>query len=298
MIRSMTGYSKVRAEEAGFSLSVVVKSTNHRLLDLQVRLPAALESFDPGLRRLVKEHVARGHVEVAVGLDQAGPAELRLDRKLLDAYVSTLQELRAKFGFSAEPDLVALLRIPGMVAAGNGDISADELARIQKVLERVAAESLEHLNEMRAREGKTLEQDMRGRLERLGTLAEAIGRLAETVPRHYQVRLEKRVREMLGSVELDAARLAQEVAYLASHSDVTEELTRFRSHLDQARRLLDEGSEVGKKLDFLLQELNREANTLLSKTTDVPDVGLEISRHAIEMKTEIEKLREQVQNIE
>lgn len=298
MIRSMTGYSKVRAEEAGFSLSVVVKSMNHRFLDLQVRLPAALESFDPGLRRLVKEHVARGHVEVAVGLEQTGAGELRLDRKLLEAYVSALQELRAMFGFTAEPDTVALLRIPGLVATGNGEISAEGLARIQEVLERAAVESLERLNEMRAREGKTLEQDLRSRLERLRTLAEAIGRLAETVPRHYQMRLEKRIREMLGSVGLDAARLAQEVAYLASHSDVTEELTRFRSHLDQAKQLLDESSEIGKKLDFLLQELNREANTLLSKTTDVPEVGLEISRHAIEMKTEIEKLREQVQNIE
>jgi uncharacterized protein (TIGR00255 family) len=128
-----------------------------------------------------------------------------------------------------------------------------------------------------------------------------VNRLAQSVPQHYRHRLERRLQEMLassGRTELDPARVAQEVAFLASRSDIAEELTRFRSHLDQIGHLLSEGPEVGKKLDFLLQEMNREANTLLSKTTDVPEVGLEITRQAIEMKAEIEKLREQAQNIE
>ena len=139
---------------------------------------------------------------------------------------------------------------------------------------------------------------MRSRLDRLQELARDVATLSDRVSQLYQGRLESRLRDMLASVEVDPTRLAQEVAYLASHSDITEELTRFRSHLEQAARLLEESSEVGKKLDFLLQEMNREANTVLSKTTDVPEVGLEIARHAIEMKTEIEKLREQAQNIE
>ncbi len=298
MIRSMTGYSRNHSEEADFSLSVRIKSTNHRYLDLQLRLPATLEALEPALRRLVKARVARGHVEVMVSLERAGSGELQLDRTLLEAYVATCQKLRSEFGFTSEPDLVALLRIPGVVAESNGEISGQALEPIQQVLERVAGETLEGLNEMRAREGEALERDLRDRLARLGTLSEGIDKLAHRIADLYHHRLENRVREMLGTVEMDASRLAQEVVYLALRSDIAEELTRFRSHMDQANHLLDESSEVGKKLDFLLQEMNREANTLLSKTTDVPEVGLEIARQAIEMKTEIEKLREQAQNVE
>jgi uncharacterized protein (TIGR00255 family) len=298
MIRSMTGYSRVRSEEGSFALSVGVKSTNHRFLDLQVRLPAGLETCEVPVRRLVKEHVGRGHVEVQVTLERVGAEELQLDRKMLNAYLAAWRKVREEFGHGSEPDLVALLRVPGMLAGGNGEMLAAELEKIEGALLRVVAETLDRLNEMRAREGEALERDLRARLERLGTLCHAIGELAQEAPRLYGRRLERRVQEILANVELDPGRLAQEVAFLASRSDVEEELTRFRSHLDQAQRLIKESSEVGKKLDFILQEMNREANTLLSKTTDVPDIGLEITRQAIEMKTEIEKLREQAQNVE
>lgn len=301
MIRSMTGYSRGRSEEGDFTLAVSVKCTNHRFLDLQVRLSPGLESFEPLVRRVIKDHIARGHVEVQVGLERAGSPQLQLDRKLLNAYLGTVQEMRQEFGFGSEPDLVALLRVPGIVAVGNGEVPAEELVRVQEVLERVVGQTLERLNEMRAREGEALERDIRSRLERLTNLAGSISRLAEDIPSLYQSRLEKRIQQVWDSPEhlgLDPGRLAQEVAFLAARSDIAEELTRFRSHLDQAQHLLEESPEVGKKLDFLLQEMNREANTLLSKTTDVPEVGLEITRQAIEMKTEIEKLREQAQNIE
>jgi uncharacterized protein (TIGR00255 family) len=151
---------------------------------------------------------------------------------------------------------------------------------------------------MRGREGEALGRDVRTRLQRLAALERTVSALAQEMPELYRRRVEKRLQEILGNVEVDRSRVAQEVAFLASRSDIAEELTRFRSHLDQIERLLEGSSEVGKKLDFLLQEMNREANTLLSKTTDVPEVGLEIARQAIEMKTEIEKLREQAQNIE
>lgn len=298
MIRSMTGYSRRRREGQEFSLSVGIKSTNHRFLDLQLRLPVELEPFDPLVRRLVKDRVTRGHVEVTVGVEGAGTAELHVDEKLLAAYAHACQKLRDQYGFSALGDPVALLRIPGMVGGSNGALTPEALERIQQVLESLTIETLEHLNQMRAREGAALEQDLRKRLEHLRSLSDAVTQLAARGPQLYQRRLEARLREMLAGAELDRGRVAQEVAYLASHSDITEELTRFRSHLDQTAQLLDESSEVGKKLDFLLQELNREANTVLSKTTDVPEVGLEIARQAIEMKTEIEKLREQAQNIE
>ncbi len=294
----MTGYSSVRSEEANFSLSVSLKSTNHRFLDLQMRIPSTLDPLEPLLRRLVKDHIARGHVDMTVTLEWAAPGELHLDRRLLMAYASACRQLRNEFGMVADPDPVALLRIPGMVSGNNLEIGPQELERLQQVMERVANETLVRLNEMRAREGEALGRDLRDRLEKLERLGESVGRLAQSMPSVFQRRLEKRVGDMLGKVELDASRLAQEVVFLASRADIAEEVTRFHSHVEQAKRLLQESSEVGKKLDFLLQEMNREANTLLSKTTDVPEVGLQIARLAIEMKTEIEKLREQAQNIE
>ena len=302
MIRSMTGYSSARTEEAGFSLSVNVKSTNHRNLDLQLRLPAIFEPFEVLLRRLVKDHVGRGHVEVTINMDRVGATAIQVDRKLVGAYLAAFRQLRSEFGTNSEPDLLALLRVPGIVVAGNGEMSPEELERIQQVVERVMAEVLTRLNEMRAREGIALERDLRSRLGRLRELAGNIERISRGISRLYSRRLENRMRDLLsegsGNSGVDAARLAQEVAYLASRSDIEEELTRFRSHLEQTTHLLDKSTEAGKKLDFLLQEMNREANTLLSKTTDVPEVGLEIGRHAIELKTEIEKMREQAQNIE
>jgi uncharacterized protein (TIGR00255 family) len=296
----MTGYSRVRGDEADFSVSVSAKATNHRSLDLQIRVPTALEPIEPHLRRMVKEHVARGHVELTVTLERTDSIQLQLNRKMVGAYATACQQLRSDFGFKAEPDPMQLLRIPGMVAAGNGDLSAQDLERLEGVLARVGTEALGKLNEMRAHEGEALERELRGRLRRLRELSSDVTRLAQSIPELYRRRLEDRIQELLGAFEVDRARLAQEVAYLVSRSDITEELTRFASHLDQASELLDveAATEVGKKLDFLLQEMNREANTLLSKTTDVAEVGLEITRQAIEMKTEIEKLREQAQNIE
>lgn len=298
MIRSMTGYSRVQAEDDGLALSVTIRSINHRFLDAQIRLPVGLEGLEAQVRQLVKDHVARGRVEVTVSLARSGPAQLQLDRNLLAGYIAAYQTLRKEFDSAAEPDLIELLRIPGVVSAGTEELSAGESQKVGQVLELAARNALNRLNEMRAREGEALERDLRSRLARLEELGESAVKLSERAPQAYQKRLESRIQELLGGAEPDAARLAQEVAYLASRADISEELTRFRSHLDQAGQLLVTGVEVGKKLDFLLQELNREANTILSKTTDVPEVGLEIARQSIEMKTEIEKLREQAQNIE
>jgi uncharacterized protein (TIGR00255 family) len=298
MIRSMTGYSRVEAKQGDFALSVSIKSANHRFLDLQLRLSPGLEPLESAVRRLAKEHITRGHVEIQVILEKAGTAALQLDRQLLHAYVTALKQLRGEFGFTAEPDLVALLRVPGIVTNSEAVLSAEQAQCLREALEQATRQALTGLNEMRSREGEALGRDIRARLERLAALAQSVSQLAEDVPALYRRRLDKRLQELLGSVELDRVRLAQEVAFLASRSDITEELTRFRSHLGQAQCLLEESSEVGKKLDFLLQEMNREANTLLAKTTDVPEVGLEISRQAVEIKAEIEKLREQAQNIE
>jgi uncharacterized protein (TIGR00255 family) len=302
MIRSMTAYSSRRAEEAQFSLALSVRSINHRFLDLQVRLPAVLEPLEPVVRRLVKERIARGHIEVSIGFERADSQTLQVNSRLLEGYVSACDALREHFGALAPPDPVALLRVPGMVAGAESEMPPDLAGRVGAALERLLGEALTELGSMRAAEGEALERDVRSRLERLGSLAKNVGSLAASVPELYRNRLDHRLRDLIGndagSATLDPARLAQEVVFLAARSDIAEELTRLESHLAQARLLLDQGPEVGKKLDFLLQEMNRESNTILSKTTDVPEAGPEISRQAIEMKTEIEKLREQAQNIE
>jgi len=301
MLRSMTGYSRVQHDESEFALTVSVKSINHRFLDLQLRLPSGLDALEPLLRSMVKEQIARGHVEVQVNLNSPMQAVLEIDRRLLGAYLQAVQDLRREGGYASEPDLVALLRIPGVVTSSNGEMPPEVMEKVREKLGQAFRAALESLNEMKTREGESLERDVRVRLTRLADLAAQIAALAQDAPSFYRRRLEKRLQELLapGSrAEVDPGRLAQEVAFLASRSDIAEELTRFRSHLDQLQRLLAESAEVGKKLDFLLQEMNREANTMLSKTTDIPEVGVAITGHAIEMKAEIEKLREQAQNIE
>jgi uncharacterized protein (TIGR00255 family) len=298
MIRSMTGYSGGRADAGPFSVTVSIKSLNHRYLDLQMRLPPALEFFESHARRLLKERAVRGHFEVTMSLERHGPAQLKLDRPLLEAYLRACQGLRAEFGLRSEPDLVALLRIPGVVNGEDVISEPPEQPSLQKTLEVVFIESVDRLNEMREREGEALARDSVSRLERLVSLGATVKKLSGQIAPAFRQRLERRIRELVQGDAIDPYRIAQEVTLACLRSDIAEEVTRFESHVTQARCLLAEGHETGKKLDFLLQEMNREANTILAKTTDLPGVGAEIGSSAIEMKVEIEKLREQAQNIE
>jgi uncharacterized protein (TIGR00255 family) len=297
MIYSMTGYGMSRTENERFSISISLKSTNHRFLDVQMRLPAALDSVEPNIRRILKNHIQRGHIEVTVNLELLNKAELRLNRKLLEAYLKTCEALNKEFGFSSQPDLVALLRVPGVLMGGS-DLAEDDLGNAQQVLEKALLDAIERLNEMRQREGEILARDFENRLAHLQELGVKLNDLSTRMAPAFRERLERRIKELTQGQELDPLRLTQEVTALALRSDITEEVTRFQSHVGQARRLLKTGEDVGKKLDFLLQEMNREANTMLAKTTGVPEAGVEIANCAIEMKVEIEKLREQAQNIE
>lgn len=298
MIRSMTGYSKAQEHEGDLAITVAVKSINHRFLDVQVRIPAALESFEHLVRRQIKESIGRGHVEVVVNFEHSAGSEIQLNRPLFDACVSIWKSLSQEMGSNASPDLASLLRLPGVLGTGNGKLSEDELQRFQPLLVESLGQALRGVEDMRRHEGAALAEDLRQRFARLRELRSQIEALSGKVAEASRERLERRLEEILGSAEVDRTRLAQEVAYLVSRSDISEELTRFASHLQQTDKLLADSSETGKKLDFILQEMNREANTLLSKTADVPAVGPEIGRLGIEMKSEIEKLREQAQNIE
>lgn len=300
-LKSMTGYAQARVEQNGFSLRVSLRSVNHRFLDLHLRLPEGFEPFEPRIRQVMRDRVRRGHVDVTVHFDPAGPAAVQINRDLAEAYLRAAEDLRRQFGMNTEPDLVALLRLPGVISAAGapgGKLPDEEQERLGAQVAACLEEALGRLEEMRRAEGRLLAEEM-GR--RLGYIAEKTARiqtLAERVRPAYARRLEARLKELLGEMSLDPARLAQEAALLAERGDISEELARLASHVEQFQKLLAGAGELGKKLDFLLQEMQREANTMLSKTPGIEAEGLTITDLALEVKSEIEKIREQVQNVE
>ncbi len=299
--KSMTGFAQARVEQNGWSLRVSLRSVNHRFLDLHLRLPEGFDVFEPRIRQVVRERIRRGHVDVTLHFEPAGPAAVQVSRALAEAYLKAAEDLRKQFGMKTEPDLVAVLRLPGVIAAAGGpggELSEEEQERLAGQVAGCLEEALARLEEMRRSEGRLLAEEM-GR--QLGRIAENTARI-ETLAEHgrpaYALRLETRLKELLGDMTLDPARIAQEAALLAEHGDISEELARLRSHVEQFQKLLTGAGEVGKKLDFLLQEMQREANTMLSKTPGIEAEGLAITSLALEVKSEIEKLREQVQNVE
>ncbi len=225
---------------------------------------------------------------------------MHVNRELLQAYLRAADELRQQTGAKSELDLVSLLRLPGVIAGLAPALpdSEEEQEEFGKVLEQQLREALARLDEMRRAEGRHLVDELRARLARIGSQADKVRGLVETLRPAFVRRLESRLKELLGGTIVDPARVTQEAALLAERSDISEELDRLRSHLQQFAKLLDNAGELGKKLDFLLQEMHREANTMLSKTPGVESEALAITGLALEIKAEIEKLREQVQNIE
>jgi uncharacterized protein (TIGR00255 family) len=297
---SMTGYAQSRAELDGWSLRVSVKSVNHRFLDLKMRLPEGFDLYEMRLRQVVRERIVRGHIDLKVSIEPDASKAVQVNRELLRAYLHAAQELRSEAGITSEVDIVGLLRLPG-VAGGLAPTvpeSEEEQELLGQAIDRCLREALAKLDEMRRTEGRHLSQELRDRLQKITSLAEQVRELVATLRPAFARRLETRLKDLLSNVAMDPARLAQEAALLAERSDISEELDRLRSHLQQFGKLLDGAGELGKKLDFLLQEMHREANTMLSKTPGVESEALAITGLALEIKAEIEKLREQVQNIE
>src|SRR5208283_5391689 len=260
---SMTGYATARCEHQGWSIRVSVKSVNHRFLDVKLRMPESLEPYEIRLRQAVRERIHRGHVDIHVSVEPGKAAPVHVNQELLQAYLRAAEELRQQTEAKAELDLVSLLRLPGVIGGLAPELpdSEEEQEALGKILETQLREALTKMDEMRRAEGRHLSEELRERTMRIGLLVE-------------------------------------EAALLAERSDISEELDRLRSHLQQFAQLLDGAGELGKKLDFLLQEMQREANTMLSKTPGVESEALAITGIALEIKAEIEKLREQVQNIE
>jgi uncharacterized protein (TIGR00255 family) len=302
----MTGFAQVRGEvqstgatstaspangRLAFSLSL--KSVNHRFLDLHFRLPSGTDSLEMQLRRLLKENIARGHVEVSLSLERTSSETFSLNRELIGGYITAFRAAAAEFSIAAVPDLNAILRIPGALdsAAESAD-GAMEASVMNKV-----GDALDRLNQMREEEGRGIVRELRDRMVHLGQAAKSVQQHRRAVLHNYTERLNSRLQELLGST-VDKERVLQEAALLVDRSDIQEEIVRLETHVQHFLGLLDEGGEIGKKLDFLLQEMNREANTLLSKTSGLAGEALKITEAGLAMKAEIEKSREQVQNLE
>jgi uncharacterized protein (TIGR00255 family) len=293
-LRSMTGFAQVKGQvNANFAFSLSLKSVNHRFLDLHFRLPSDTDALEMKLRRILKEKMARGHVEVILNLDRSGTNGVALNRQLIAGYVEAFRAAADEFEVEGEPDLNVVLRMPGALDSG-AEKSGDELDAA--VMARVE-EALSRLNEMREQEGRSINTELRARMVNLGRAAAGVDAHRATILHSYSDRLQTRMQELLGA-HVDKERILQEVAVLVDRSDIQEELVRLNTHVKHFVDLLEQGGEVGKKMDFLLQEMNREANTMLSKTSGLAGEALKVTEMGLLMKSEIEKAREQVQNLE
>jgi uncharacterized protein (TIGR00255 family) len=299
-IFSMTGFARIQGraqvgeqEQVGYTLTI--KSVNHRFLDLQFRLPAGLDGLEMELRRVLKENLVRGHVDLTLSVDRASQSKAGYNRELIAGYLAAFDTARNEHGLQGEPDLNAALRLPGALQ-GEERGSTDLSALGASVLEQMTL-LLEQLKAMRAREGDALEAILHGTLDRLAEATASVAELRPEIEQRHQERLTQRLAAATGP-EFNQQRVLEEVAVLVERSDISEELARMHTHIGHFRELLNAGGEAGKKLDFLLQEMNREANTLLSKTGGVGGKGTRITELGLAMKAEIEKAREQIQNVE
>jgi|SRR5450631_488685 uncharacterized protein (TIGR00255 family) len=293
-IRSMTGFAQVKGQvSADIAFSLSIKAVNHRFLDIHFRLPANSDLLEVAFRRVLKEKLARGHVDVNLSFEQAGAASLKLNSQLVAAYVKAFRAAAAENGIAADPDLNAVLRLPGALDS----TSAPPDDAILPVVVPKLEEALSQLNHMRAEEGRATERELRERMAHIKSACKEVRKYRELVLKTYSDRLKARMQEWLGA-SVDQDRILQEAALLADRSDIQEELVRLENHVQHFLGLLDADGEIGKKLDFLLQEMNREANTLLSKTSGLAGDAVGISESGLAMKSDIEKAREQVQNIE
>jgi uncharacterized protein (TIGR00255 family) len=265
-----------------------------------LRIPDSLEPYEHRLRQAVRGRIHRGHLDVHVSMDPSESAPVHVNRELLKAYVNAATDLQKQTGGKAELDTVSLLRLPGVITGLASALpeTEEEQEELGKALETYLLEALGKMDEMRRNEGRHLTDELRARVAKISIEAGQVRELVSALRPAFSRRLEARLKELLNGTNIEPARLAQEAALLAERSDISEELDRLRSHLEQFTKLLDGAGELGKKLDFLLQEMHREANTMLSKTPGVESEALTITGLALEIKSDIEKLREQVQNIE
>ena len=292
MIKSMTGYGGAKGDCAGLSLRIEIKSVNNRYLDCAVRLPRNLMFAEEAIKAKVQEHVSRGKADVFVTLESAASDDVvvKVNEALAAEYAKAISSVAEKFGLAGDLTALSLSRLPDVMTLEKRDLDAEAVAA---AVAELTEQALTEFDAMRSREGKKLSDDIAGRLDTIESLVGIVERRSPETVAEYRDRLYKKMCEVLESATVDEQRILTEAAIFADKVAVDEETVRLRSHIAQMRSFLETGSPIGRKMDFLVQEFNREANTIGSKCSDG-----EITKTVIELKSEIEKIREQVQNIE
>lgn len=293
-VRSMTGFARVRATVPAGELTLSLRSVNHRTLDLHFHIPSDLDSYEPAMRKAIQGAIGRGHVEIRIALHGTqAAAPVAFNQPLLEAWLAAFRQASKEYGLNGEPDLNTALRIPGMLLDAQAEEPGEEM---QAALLAVLGEALTGINKVREREGADLLQDLLPRVYRIRASTLEIEGLRDQVLPALEAKMRERMTDVIENA--DPQRVYQEAALLADRSDIAEEITRLRMHTDALEALLNNGGEVGKKSEFLLQEMHREANTTLSKSNSAGETGRRISELALGVKSEIEKIREQSLNLE
>jgi uncharacterized protein (TIGR00255 family) len=291
MIKSMTGFGQGTAEGENFKVRVEIRSVNNRFLDVHLRMPQELASIELTLKKQIQAALHRGRVDVTVSIEQMRQATFEINRPLVSGYLTALTGLKDEFELEGEPSLELIAKLPGALQVSQDSGRLDE-SLVAGVIAAVS-QAVVSLTSMRLVEGQELGAELNTRLDNIESQMPTIESEAERLPGIYREKLTKRLQDLLAGGQVDEVRLAQEAVMLAERSDISEEIARLKSHISQMRDIIRSDEEVGKRLDFILQEMNREANTILSKSSD-----LAISDAAIVIKSEVEKLREQGQNVE
>ena len=292
-MRSMTGFGRGSASGENFSVNVELKTVNNRFLDVNLRLSGELQQLESRLKHLIGERLSRGRVEVNIQYDKSDEITYELNRPMIAGYLAAMKQMQEEFSLNGEPDLNVVARLPNVVVPKKDDVDPAFLEGIESAL----AYAIDDLQKMREKEGELLRSELHTLINGIDSRLPTIESESANVAEEYRLRLTKRIGDMIAKsesqIELDQGRLAQEVSYLADRSDISEEITRLRTHLGHFRSIMADDNDVGKRLDFLTQELNREANTITSKTSNMV-----VKENALQIKSDIEKIREQVQNIE
>lgn len=292
MIKSMTGFGRAEVTEDNRKCTIEIKSVNHRYLDLAVKMPKKLNFFESAIRNVLKEYIQRGKVDVFISYEELKEQNVAIcyNREVAGEYLKYLREMAEEFGLDNDIRVSTLSRYPEVFTMEEVDVDEEE---IWHLIEKALREAADNFVQTRIKEGENLKADMVMKLDGMLKHVDFITQRSPQIIAEYKMKLEEKIKELLEDTKVDENRLLMEVTIFADKSCVDEELVRLRSHIETTKETLLEGGSVGRKLDFIAQEMNREANTTLSKSND-----LEISNVAIELKTEIEKIREQIQNIE
>ena len=292
MIRSMTGYGSAKGVFEKTEISIEIKSVNNRYLDCTIKLPRVYYQFEDSLKSAIQKHISRGKVDAYISIDssKANDVEIKINRPLAEAYIGALREMAREYNLSCNISAMDMTRFPDVLQAEKCEADTE---RLYKTIRGVLEEALAGFNEMRVREGNKLYLDISARLDEIERLTVIVEEISPRSVAEYRKKLETRMNDILQTTDIDQSRILTEAALFADRVAINEEIVRLRSHVEQLRGLLESAEPVGRKIDFLVQEFNREANTIGSKGNDP-----EMARTVVDLKAEIEKIREQAQNIE